>query len=128
MFTLKHIGAAVIAAALASAIVVDSADARGGGRGGGGMRAGGFGGGAGFRGGGMRAGSFGGAAAGRDLLRRPRLGSARAASLRRQLPGGDALHRVARPPLRGGEAVGTDRRAGAELDRRARRLVPLHVG
>jgi BA14K-like protein len=51
MFTLKHIGAAVIVSAIASAIVIDTADAR---RGGGGMRAGGFG------GGGMRAGGLGG--------------------------------------------------------------------
>jgi hypothetical protein len=60
MLKLKHLGAAVIAAALASAIVVDTADARRGGGGGGGMRAGGFGGGGGFRGGGMRAGGFAG--------------------------------------------------------------------
>jgi hypothetical protein len=58
MLTLKHISAAFIAAALASAIVVDTADARGG-RGGGGGR--GFGGGGGFHAGGLRAGgSFGG--------------------------------------------------------------------
>jgi BA14K-like protein len=57
MLTLKHIGAAVIASAIATVLVIDSADARRGG-GGGGMRAGG-----GFGGGGMRAGGFGGGAA-----------------------------------------------------------------
>src|SRR5256714_1763046 len=63
MHTLKHISAGVIAAALASAIVVDTADARFGGGGGfrgGGMRVGGFGGGGVFRGGAMRVGGFGG--------------------------------------------------------------------
>src|SRR5262249_56721007 len=45
-----------------------------------------------------------------------------------QRGGGEALNGGARPPLRGGEAVGADRRAGAELDRRARRLLPFHVG
>jgi BA14K-like protein len=59
MFSLKHIGAAVIASVFATAIVIDTADARrGGGGGGGGMRAGGFGG-----GGAMRAGGLGGGSA-----------------------------------------------------------------
>jgi hypothetical protein len=60
MLKLKHIGAALVASVIATAIVVDTADARRGG--GGGMRAGG-----GFGGGGaMRAGGFnrGGALAG----------------------------------------------------------------
>src|SRR5215475_2506785 len=57
MLTLKHIGAAVIASAIASAIVIDTADARRGGGGGGGMRAGGFGGG-GMRAGGINRGAF----------------------------------------------------------------------
>src|SRR5215831_7667737 len=57
MLTLRHIGAAVIASVIATAIVVDVADARRGGGGGGGARAGGFG------GGGMRAGGLGGGGA-----------------------------------------------------------------
>jgi hypothetical protein len=61
MFTFKHIGAAVIASVIATAIVADVADARRGGGGGGGMRAGGFSG-----SGAIRGGSFnrGGALAG----------------------------------------------------------------
>jgi hypothetical protein len=48
MLTLKHIGAATIATVIATAMVIDTADARrgGGGGGGGGARAGGLGGGA----------------------------------------------------------------------------------
>src|SRR5262245_49215204 len=47
MLTLKHIGAAAIATVIATAMVIDTADARrGGGGGGGGARAGGLGGGA----------------------------------------------------------------------------------
>ena len=65
---------------------------------------------------------------GGDSLRRSLLGTAGAPALRRQLPGGDALHRVARPPLRRGQALGPDRRAGAELDPVPRGLVPVHVG
>src|SRR5262249_60214443 len=60
MLTLKHIGAAAIASIIATAIVIDTADARrAGGVGGGGMRAGGIG------GGGMRAGGIAGGGAGR---------------------------------------------------------------
>jgi BA14K-like protein len=59
MLTLKHIGAAAIASLIATAIVVDTADARRGGGGGGGARAGG-----GIGGGGaMRAGGLGGGGA-----------------------------------------------------------------
>ena len=57
MFALKHIGVAAIASVIATAIMVDAADARRGG-GGGGARAGGFGG-----GGAMRAGGLGGGGA-----------------------------------------------------------------
>jgi hypothetical protein len=46
MLTLKHIGATAIAAVIATAMVIDTADARRGGGGGGGARAGGIGGGA----------------------------------------------------------------------------------
>ena len=54
MLTLKHIGVAAIASVIATAIMVDTADARrGGGGGGGGARAGGFGGGGAMRGGGL---------------------------------------------------------------------------
>jgi BA14K-like protein len=56
MLKLKLIGTALIASVLATAIVVDTADARRGGGGGGGMRAGG----GGFGGGGMRASGLGG--------------------------------------------------------------------
>jgi hypothetical protein len=57
MFALKHIGVAAIASVIATAIMVDTADARrGGGGGGGGMRAGGG-------GGAMRAGGLGGGGA-----------------------------------------------------------------
>ena len=65
---------------------------------------------------------------GGDPLRGSLLRPAGASPLRRQLPGGDALHRVARPPLRRGQALGPDRRAGAELDPGPRGLVPVHVG
>jgi hypothetical protein len=58
MLTLRHIGAAVIASVIATALVADAADARRGGGGGGGARAGGLGG-----GGGMRAGGLGGGGA-----------------------------------------------------------------
>ena len=56
MFALKHIGVAAIASVIATAIMVDTADARRGGGGGGGMRAGGG-------GGAMRAGGLGGGGA-----------------------------------------------------------------
>src|SRR5215471_16069712 len=56
MLKLKHIGAAVLASVIATAIMVDTADARRGGGGGGGMRAGGG-------GGAMRAGGLGGGGA-----------------------------------------------------------------
>jgi hypothetical protein len=46
MLTLKHIGAAAMATAIATAMVIDTADARRGGGGGGGARASGLGGGA----------------------------------------------------------------------------------
>jgi BA14K-like protein len=64
MIKLKLIGTALIASVIATAIVVDTADARRGGGGGGGARAGG-----GFGGGGMRAGGFnrGGALAGNRI-------------------------------------------------------------
>jgi hypothetical protein len=57
MLTLKHIGAAFIASAIATVLVIDTADARrGGGGGGGGMRAGGFSGGGALRAGGINRG------------------------------------------------------------------------
>jgi BA14K-like protein len=64
MRTLRHIGYALLAALLTTAIVTDTADARrggGGGGGGGGMRGGGGGGGGGFSGSGVRGSGLSGA-------------------------------------------------------------------